>query len=1456
MNRSASASTADSHVRYLRDRLSAKLGVPEEPAAAPKTVSSKAAEPKARRKAAPAKAKTPKPKPREPLRLSPPLAAPSAVRRVLRKAEDRDARAADRVKVTVAISSRQPKSSPQPGRSSRASTASTSTSLRDAVLCEARRPGSKTGRHDGYPAEPVTITRRSASGTGAAQDDAGVRRRSKRPRPEALVFSGADPSPRVIASKRAALGAVPTLPRAAQASPLRSPRTTVSSPRPAPLRPAGRHLSLVDSIRAPCRPSPPRPSPPRTTTSRPAQPAVRHWPASGPPGSSHFFEHLFLRDMASVGRSLSVAERARVFGAEGPPPVRRPASFRSEPSLDVYLQQKKPVSESRFRSLDRLRHSRSSSPPTRAVLTDRDHDFYSMVQRFESEERGCRSASEPPAATPGPPPPPLPADKASSRSSTLSRSPSHRRIQGARSSRRPAPAPVEGVQGVRVAARSSDEPKRRSLSLSSTDAVKAEHQDYQAYVLELVHSTKKSERFRELNEFYSKLERMGQLERTASTGDLRPRLRNEEIIDYDRWRSVRTKERAEEELQHIYRRLREDQRSKDLLFSTKDVVRWKGDRGLRVKDRSVEDLRTHFRRLSTEDASPSRRGPPGHDVYKPLWRGNSVVNLANSLKRTTASHRGRPVVGEFVSRSLDRKHLSRHEQVGGIGNRLWSSLSLEQVNALKNQLSEIYSGCPGRRAAPRASACEVTVSEEAHDPGHLYVRSNSLVSSEDLYAEILMRRQLRRAESLKADSIGSLSVWRDEDDSQPRTSRVAPAVGQVLSEAEKKRLSRTLCQEVMSRRRARSVMSPRETLGAQAAADAKVVGKWTPSSPRTCYSLELSDHGHGHDLLLVLDAPPAAAALPPPPLPPPPPPLPQQTRKQVKEVSRPAEQEARAVSASETESASSTASTRTVIRVDTSSAPGSGPGTAAVQSKVEYFESMESSGPPSLGAVAPPVAAGPAGPTAAPAALESSRASSAERTDLIDRRPASSAASASSPGTSRLSSSQSDLRELFGESAAGRQYAAALTAPAAPRARPPPPRHPRSASLESLLSPTASPDPTKYYRAYIRMVKGGDVRRLADRFESLDDLTYMCVRAGEARARARMARACRSDPDLARAGRPHPDHQVVVRGHEAGDVDWLRRRYEAGRAAKRTASSPVPRRPLEDRFMPHINVISKTASLQRRTAPGAAPVKEAAAEADRVHTGHVDRLRSKFESELSLLGQMFTSTPDVHELRDIAPFLGCRWVAHQYPEPEPEPPLSRSMSALDVERVRSPGRPPARPRPASASPTRRQPASILKQASVVPPCCRHHQAAAAAPTLTYDRFANQPFDPAMHRPVCRYQPVPPPLPPPEPRRPLRPAAVRRPWTALDYWWRHCTHHRPTVHFKESPHRYADSEVTIRYRSPVSAARAPDAGRPMSEQELSRRQAEAMRRLYQEERRRKYLHELQDISSRRHTDNFT
>ncbi|XP_075216819.1 uncharacterized protein LOC142322063 isoform X3 [Lycorma delicatula] len=95
--------------------------------------------------------------------------------------------------------------------------------------------------------------------------------------------------------------------------------------------------------------------------------------------------------------------------------------------------------------------------------------------------------------------------------------------------------------------------------------------------------------------------------------------------------------------------------------------------------------------------------------------------------------------------------------------------------------------------------------------------------------------------------------------------------------------------------------------------------------------------------------------------------------------------------------------------------------------------------------------------------------------------------------------------------------------------------------------------------------------------------------------------------------------------------------------------------------------------------------------------------------------------------------------------------------------------------------------------------------------------------------------------PERPKEPIRGGAI--PVPERDF---HSKQQRP-----ESPHRYVESEVTIHYRSPVRS----EAKEAWPEEELARRQAEAMRRIYQEERRRKYLQELQDMYSRRHTDNF-
>ncbi|XP_035789248.1 uncharacterized protein LOC118465294 isoform X8 [Anopheles albimanus] len=68
---------------------------------------------------------------------------------------------------------------------------------------------------------------------------------------------------------------------------------------------------------------------------------------------------------------------------------------------------------------------------------------------------------------------------------------------------------------------------------------------------------------------------------------------------------------------------------------------------------------------------------------------------------------------------------------------------------------------------------------------------------------------------------------------------------------------------------------------------------------------------------------------------------------------------------------------------------------------------------------------------------------------------------------------------------------------------------------------------------------------------------------------------------------------------------------------------------------------------------------------------------------------------------------------------------------------------------------------------------------------------------------------------------------------------------------ESPRRYIESDVNIHYKTPIRF----EYKEPIPDDELAYRQAEHMRRVYQEERRRKYINELEDMHSRRHADNI-
>lgn len=459
--------------------------------------------------------------------------------------------------------------------------------------------------------------------------------------------------------------------------------------------------------------------------------------------------------------------------------------------IDVYLTSKKPVSQSKFKSYDKYQ---SSGITEWDQFSDKNVDYL----------KG-RSASEPP-----------------------SRSPSSRRIKSFQ-------APVkliESVTGIRRCQRSksAEEPMERVKNA-------AVDYEYQTYVRELRHSSKKSERFKELHNFYCSLERLGELEKTAEKAGNKVRTRGD-LVDYDKWKNIRVKERAETEIKSIQAKLEDVQKSKDVLYKAKDPeeIRWKRnlDRGLRNKETSVGDLKRKFHALGNDTYRK-----PDLNVYRPLWRGTSVQDVANSLKHITSSKRGRPVSEDREKNYTSVPKRSCSKSPSNIGCRIWSSLSMEQLNRLKTQLNEVYSTLSdlnGERI-PRSLETnklkkdyeiEVTDRVKRSENSSLYIRSSSMGPD---------RRKIREEGLKKADSIGSVC----------------------LSENEKKKISKNISNEVLEKKNKKNtgnLVIPKETLGAIAAVKCK--NNVSESvSPRTCYSIDVSEEesnikSYDKNYLLVL----------------------------------------------------------------------------------------------------------------------------------------------------------------------------------------------------------------------------------------------------------------------------------------------------------------------------------------------------------------------------------------------------------------------------------------------------------------------------------------------------------------------------------------------------------------------------------------------------------------------------
>lgn len=483
-----------------------------------------------------------------------------------------------------------------------------------------------------------------------------------------------------------------------------------------------------------------------------------------------FFQQLLLTDEKKTQKTNPTV-------AEKKPDVVK----RKESKIDVYLSSKKPVSRSKFKSYDQYQCS---------GITEWDQFGDDSVDYLKG-----RSASEPP-----------------------SRSPSSRRIRSFQ-------APVRLIESVTGVVRRCQRSKSAEEPIERVKNAAADY-EYQTYVRELRHSSKKSERFKELHNFYCSLERLAELEKTAEKASNKVRARGD-LVDYDKWKTIRVKERAESEIKSLQAKLENVQKSKDVLYKTKDPedIRWKGnlDRGLRNRETSVGDLKRKFHALGNDN---NGYRIPEANVYRPLWRGTSVQDVANSLKNITSSKRGRPVSEPREKRYASVPRRPSSKSPTDIGRRIWSSLSMEQLNRLKTQLNEVYS----------------TISDLKGERTPRFPRANQ--STTDYEVEV--KNRVKRSEMSSSLYIRSSSTGPAREKDRDERLRKADSIGSVcLSENEKKKISKNIGLEVLERKNkkhsAAGLVIPKETLGAVAARKCRRTDGAGSVSPRTCYSMDVSE---------------------------------------------------------------------------------------------------------------------------------------------------------------------------------------------------------------------------------------------------------------------------------------------------------------------------------------------------------------------------------------------------------------------------------------------------------------------------------------------------------------------------------------------------------------------------------------------------------------------------------------
>lgn len=761
---------------------------------------------------------------------------------------------------------------------------------------------------------------------------------------------------------------------------------------------------------------------------------------------------------------------------------------------------------------------------------------------------------------------------------------------------------------------------------------------------------KKNERFRDLRDFYACLERVGQLECATSHSDLRPRRRNEEIIDYDLWQKVREHEKNERELNILLRKLKVEQRDKDFLFQPHavDEYRWRadGDLGLVTKEKSVENLKELFQvtdegtdegSLSAESIAKKkgkknkRKKAPfdskNKDNYKPLWRASSVLDLASNMTQKYNK------VKTAIKNSLPKgKEVKAADKNLGLSRKLLSTLSRDQLKKIKSQLTEIYSSSNDDNAAGENSITAnidqfvVTVPPVIQKTSKplLTVRSHSELTKEQLQEPTV-------------DILSLKNVFESKSSST--------IAGSEISESQKRSISHTLSQEIKDKfNKRKAVRNPDIERVKKIESAIKTPPQASTSSLSKGIAVKLPNQSVKRDISFTFqEAPPAvikylADSLP-----------------------------IAAKKLEKAESISSETSNRTVIFRDNSTTMED------VVDKIKYFEEIEKEKEKI--------------PTTVYHAREDSSPDedNDENIKKTQQQPAQSSLEKTTSLTTvpKLTTSQSftDLKDIFGERSSMKSSATFRGS-----------NDENFGESRTIIKRSRSSSPNDSERCYKSLMEFGDVEKLKMKFENI------CPSGDDFDSYQQLIF---SDSELNRAS-TKTTKKTRIRGHEHGNVSHIAHKYEmqSKRARSRTRRiSPIPKHSIkkDDRFMPHINIISKTASLKEQKGRISTSNKDNLDKIEPIPSTSgevVAKIKEKFESlrsNLSLMGKMFTSTPDIRELDDISPHLShlpyCGdFISHKYPRPEDN---NRSINSPDKS---DKGIKP-RKRPSSTSPTRKESSS-------------------------------------------------------------------------------------------------------------------------------------------------------------------